>query len=91
MQQKVKKVRLSKRRTTPISVQKSFPIWCPLITELTVVVYIAVIAYNTIFQFFTVHAEFLLKWRNQIHICSANASSATAMLSTGEKSYNLAF
>ena len=50
-----------------------------------IVVYIAVIAYNTIFQFFTVRAEFLLKWRNQIHICSGNASSATAMVSTGEK------
>ena len=50
-----------------------------------IVVFIAVIAYNTIFQFFTVHADFLLKWRNQIYICSGNASSATAMVSTGEK------
>ena len=43
-----------------------------------IVVYIAVIAYNTNFQFFTVRAEFLLKWRNQIHICSGNASSASS-------------
>ena len=50
-----------------------------------IVVYIAVIAYNTIFQLFTVHTEFLLKWKNQIHICSGNASSATAMVSTAEK------
>ena len=33
-----------------------------------IVVYIVVIAYNTIFHFFTMHAEFLLKWRNQIRI-----------------------
>ena len=38
------------------------------------VVYIAVIAYNTIFQFFIVRAEFLLKWRSQIHNYSGNAS-----------------
>ena len=50
-----------------------------------IVIFIAVIAYNTIFQFFTVHADFLLKWRNQIYICSGNAFSATAMVSTGEK------
>ena len=50
-----------------------------------IVVFIAVITYNTIFQYFTVGAEFLLKWRNQIYICSGNASSATAMVSTGEK------
>ena len=50
-----------------------------------IVVFIAVIAYNTIFQFFTVHADFLLKWRNQMYICSGNAFSATAMVSTGEK------
>ena len=50
-----------------------------------IVVYKVVIAYNTIFQFFTVRAEFSLKWRNQTHICSGNASSATAMVSTGEK------
>ena len=50
-----------------------------------IVVYTAVIAYNTIFNFFTVHAEFLLKWMNQMHICSGNASSATAMVNTGEK------
>ena len=50
-----------------------------------IVVHIAVIACNTIFQFFTVRAEFLLKWRNQIHICSGNASSATSMVSTWEK------
>ena len=31
------------------------------------------------------HAEFLLKWRNQIYICSGNPSSATAKVSTGEK------
>ena len=30
-------------------------------------------------------AEFLLKRKNQIHNCSENASSATAMVSTGEK------
>ena len=51
-----------------------------------IVEYIAVIAYNTIFQFLTVRAKFLLKWWNQIHSCSGNASSATAMVSTGEKS-----
>ena len=50
-----------------------------------IIVLIAVIAYNTIFQLFTVRAEFLLKWRNQIYICSGNASSATAMFSTREK------
>ena len=50
-----------------------------------IVAYIAVIAYNTIFQFLTERAEFLLKWRNQIHICSENASSATIMVSTAEK------
>ena len=50
-----------------------------------IVVYIAVIAYNTILQFFTVRAEFLLKWRNQTYICSGNASSATALVSTGGK------
>ena len=50
-----------------------------------IVAYIAVIAYNTVFQFFTVRAEFLLKWRSQIHICSGNASSATATVSTEEK------
>ena len=44
----------------------------------------AVIAYNTIFQFFIVRAKFFLKWRNQIHICSGIASSATAMVA-GEK------
>ena len=50
-----------------------------------IVVFTAAIAYNTIFQFFTVHADFLLKWRNQIYICRRNASSATAVVSTGEK------
>ena len=50
-----------------------------------IVVYIAVIAYNTIFQLFTVRAKFLLKWRNQIRICSGDASSATTMVSTGGK------
>ena len=55
-----------------------------VVVNAAIVVYIAVIAYNTIFQFFKVRAEFLLKWRNQIHICSGNASSATAMVSTRE-------
>ena len=55
-----------------------------------IVVFTAAIAYNTIFQFFTVRADFLLKWRNQIYICRTNASSATAMVSTGEKLNNLA-
>ena len=50
-----------------------------------IVVYTAVIAYNTIFQFLTARAEFLLKWRNQIHTCSGNASSATAMVRTEER------
>ena len=50
-----------------------------------IVVYITVIACNTIFHFFTVCTEFLLKWRNQIPICSGNASSATAVVSTREK------
>ena len=56
-----------------------------VVVNAAIVAYIAVIAYNTIFHFFTVRAEFLLKWRKQIHICSGNASSATAMVSTGEK------
>ena len=56
-----------------------------VVLKSAIVVYTAVIAYNTIFYFFTVHAEFLLKWRNQIHVCSGNASSATTMVSTGEK------
>ena len=55
-----------------------------VVVNAAIVVYIAVIAYNTIFKFFTVRVEFLLKWRNQIHICNENASSATAMVSTGE-------
>ena len=52
--------------------------------NLAIVIFIAVIAYNRIFHFFTVRADFLLKWRNQIYICSGNASGATAMISTGE-------
>ena len=48
----------------------------------TIVVYIAVIAYNTIFYS---ARRVLVKCRNQTHICSENASSATAMVSTGEK------
>ena len=49
-QQKVKKVRLSKRRTPPISGQKLFSRWCPLIRELTVLQftlsYLHVLAYT---------------------------------------------
>ena len=43
----------------------------------------AVIADNRIFEFFTVHADFL-NWGNQKYNCSGNASSATAMVGTGE-------
>ena len=50
-----------------------------------IAIYIAAVAYNAILQFFTVRPEFLLKWKNQIHICSGNASSATAIVSAGEK------
>ena len=35
--QKVKNIRLSRRRTPPISGQNSFPRWCPLIRDSTVV------------------------------------------------------
>ena len=50
-----------------------------------VVVFIAVIAYNTMFKFFTMCADFLSKRVNQIYICSGNTSSATAVISTEEK------
>ena len=33
-----------------------------------IVVFTAVIDYNTMFQFFTVRADFLLKWRNLVQI-----------------------
>ena len=49
-----------------------------------IVVFILVITYNTIFQCFTLRAEFLLKWRNQIYICNAIVFSATIMVSTRE-------
>ena len=49
-----------------------------------IVVFILVITYNTIFQFFTLRAEFLLKWRNQIYNCNAIVFSAIVMVSTRE-------
>ena len=50
-----------------------------------IVVFIEVIAYNIVFQFFTVRAEFLLKWRNQIYICNRIVCTDTVMVSTVEK------
>ena len=54
-----------------------------------IVVFTAVIAYNAIFQFFTVRADFLLKWGNQRDNCSGNASSATVMVDTGGKNHTI--
>ena len=50
-----------------------------------IVVFIDVIAYNIVFQFFIERADFLLKWRNQIYICNGIVCTDTVMVSTGEK------
>ena len=50
-----------------------------------IVVFIEVIAYNIVFQFFTVRSEFLFKWRNQIYICNRIVCTDTVMVSIVEK------
>ena len=50
-----------------------------------ILVFSAVIAYNAIFQFFTVREDLLLKWENQRDNCSGNASSTTTIVGNGEK------